>query len=237
MLEILQLKKHFGALKVIDGVDLKVERGEVLGILGPNGAGKSTLFNLISGNLQPTEGRIRFEQRDVTRDRAWSRTRAGIGRTFQVPKPFGHLTVFENVLVGATQRSGRTVGAARPEANRILELCNLSHRARELAGDLPLLDLKRLELAKALSIDPSLLLLDEIAGGLTDQECGALLEILETIKNKGVTIIWIEHVVHALMRVATRLVVLADGQLIANGEPAAVMADKRVRDLYLGAAQ
>jgi branched-chain amino acid transport system ATP-binding protein len=237
MLEIVQLKKHFGALKVIDGVDLKVERGEVLGILGPNGAGKSTLFNLISGNLQPSEGCIRFEQRDVTGDRAWSRTRAGIGRTFQVPKPFGQLTVFENVLVGATQRSGKTVAAARPAANRILDLCNLSHRARDLAGALPLLDLKRLELAKALSIDPTLLLLDEIAGGLTDQECGALLEILETIKSQGVTIIWIEHVVHALMRVATRLVVLADGSLIADGDPAAVMADSRVRDLYLGAAQ
>lgn len=237
MLEILQLKKHFGALKVIDGIDLKVERGEVLGILGPNGAGKSTLFNLISGNLQPSEGRIRFEERDVTHDRAWNRTRAGIGRTFQVPKPFGHLTVFENVLVGATQRSGRTVAAARPEANRVLELCSLSHKAGELAGELPLLDLKRLELAKALSIDPSLLLLDEIAGGLTDQECGALLDILETIKSQGVTIIWIEHVVHALMRVATRLVVLADGVLIADGKPAAVMADQRVRDLYLGVAQ
>jgi len=237
MLEIHELKKHFGALKVIDGVDLRVERGEVLGVLGPNGAGKSTLFNLISGNLQPTAGRVLFQERDVTRDRAWSRTRSGIGRTFQVPKPFGHLTVFENVLVGATQRSGKSIAAARPDVNRILEICNLGHKSRQHAGQLPLLDLKRLELAKALSIEPSLLLLDEIAGGLTDHECIALLEILETIKSEGVTIVWIEHVVHALMRVATRLVVLADGSLIADGSPAAVMADSRVRDLYLGAAQ
>jgi branched-chain amino acid transport system ATP-binding protein len=237
MLQTHELKKHFGALKVIDGVNLKVQRGEVLGILGPNGAGKSTLFNLISGNLQPTAGQVIFDDRDVTRDRAWSRTRAGIGRTFQVPKPFGHLTVFENVLVGATQRSGSSIALARPKANRILDLCNLHHKSRELAGSLPLLDLKRLELAKALSIEPSLLLLDEIAGGLTDQECVALLEILETIKAEGVTIVWIEHVVHALMKVATRLAVLADGKLIADGEPAAIMANPQVRDLYLGSAQ
>jgi branched-chain amino acid transport system ATP-binding protein len=237
MLEILQLKKHFGALKVIDGIDLTVSRGEVLGILGPNGAGKSTLFNLVSGNLRPTSGLIRFNGQDVTKDRPWTRTRSGIGRTFQVPKPFGHLTVFENVLVGATQRSRQSIASARPKANEILELCNLAHKARSLAGQLPLLDLKRLELAKALSIAPSLLLLDEIAGGLTDEECGALLDILEAIKSEGTTIVWIEHVVHALMRVATRLVVLADGSLIANGSPTAVMADPIVRDLYLGATQ
>ncbi|WP_339692631.1 ABC transporter ATP-binding protein [Celeribacter baekdonensis] len=234
MLEVSHLKKHFGALKVIDGVDLSVARGEVLGILGPNGAGKSTLFNLISGNLPPTNGIIRLKGVDITKANPWTRVRDGIGRTFQVPHPFGHLTVFENVLVSATQVRRQSVAAARPEVNRILDLCHLSHRARVPAGDLPLLDLKRLELAKALGTNPDLLLLDEIAGGLTDSECGALLDILDTIKAEGVTIVWIEHIVHALIRVATRLVVLAEGTLIANGTPEEVMADPKVRNLYLG---
>ncbi len=234
MLELIGLKKHFGALKVIDGVDLKVERGEVIGILGPNGAGKSTLFNLISGNMRPSAGEIRFKGEAVTSQRPWTRTRSGIGRTFQVPKPFRQMSTFENVLVGATQGGGLSIAAARQRANSILELCRMSRRARTLAGELSLLDLKRLELAKALATSPSLLLLDEIAGGLTDQECGELLDILDTIKAEGVTIVWIEHVVHALMRVATRLVVLAEGTLIANGEPGSVLADPIVRNLYLG---
>ncbi|MCO6187864.1 ABC transporter ATP-binding protein [Rhizobium sp. L1K21] len=234
MLEVSQLKKHFGALKVIDGVNLSVARGEALGILGPNGAGKSTLFNLISGNLSPTAGTIRLNGEDITRASPWTRVRGGIGRTFQIPHPFVHLSVFENVLVSATQASGRGIAVARPEVNRILDLCQLSHRSRTLAGDLPLLDLKRLELAKALGTSPRLLLLDEIAGGLTNSECVALLAILETIKSEGVTIVWIEHIVHALIKVATRLVVLAEGNLIANGTPETVMADAKVRDLYLG---
>jgi ABC-type branched-chain amino acid transport systems, ATPase component len=234
MLEVSHLKKHFGALKVIDGVDLSVARGEVLGILGPNGAGKSTLFNLISGNMRPTEGQICLNGKDITKTNPWTRVRGGIGRTFQVPHPFVHLSVFENVLVSATQAGGHSIHAARPRVNRILDLCHLSHRARVVAGDLPLLDLKRLELAKALAAEPEILLLDEIAGGLTDSECGALLDILDTIKSEGVTIVWIEHIVHALIRVATRLVVLAEGTLIANGTPEEVMADPKVRNLYLG---
>ncbi|WP_434287337.1 ABC transporter ATP-binding protein [Celeribacter sp. SCSIO 80788] len=234
MLAVTNLKKHFGAIKVIDGVDFSVARGEVLGILGPNGAGKSTLFNLISGNLKPTAGSIHLNGKDISKTSPWNRVRGGIGRTFQVPHPFGHLSVFENVLVGATQAGGMSIHAARPRVNEILELCHLSDRARMLAGDLPLLDLKRLELAKALAGKPELLLLDEIAGGLTDGECHELLDILETIKAQGVTIVWIEHIVHALIRVATRLVVLADGGLIANGTPEEVMANPEVRSLYLG---
>lgn len=237
MLELKTVKKHFGALKVIDGVDFAVDQAEVVGILGPNGAGKSTLFNLISGNLKPTAGQIVFKGNDITATNPWTRTRAGIGRTFQIPKPFGHLSVFENVLVGATQGGGLSISAGRPVANRLLDLCRLSHRATTPAGSLSLLDLKRLELAKALALSPSLLLLDEIAGGLTDQECGALLDIVAEIKAQGVTIVWIEHVVHALMQVATRLVVLAEGTLIANGAPADVMNDPVVRDLYLGAVE
>ncbi|KAB2759866.1 ABC transporter ATP-binding protein [Brucella anthropi] len=237
MLKLKAVKKHFGALRVIDGVDFAVDQGEVVGILGPNGAGKSTLFNLISGNLRPTAGQIVFKDNDITAANPWTRTRAGIGRTFQIPKPFGHLSVFENVLVGATQGGGLSISAGKPVASRLLDLCRLSHRAITPAGSLSLLDLKRLELAKALALAPSLLLLDEIAGGLTDQECSALLDIIAEIKAQGVTIVWIEHVVHALMQVATRLVVLAEGTLIANGAPADVMNDPMVRDLYLGAVE
>jgi branched-chain amino acid transport system ATP-binding protein len=237
VLNLSDVKKHFGALKVIEDVSLTVRSGEVLGILGPNGAGKSTLFNLISGNLAPTSGRIQFQGRDITRDSSWTRTRAGIGRTFQIPKPFVHLSAFENVLVGATHGGGLSIAAARPLVNETLALCRLDHRARTAAGELSLLDLKRLELAKAMAMRPRLLLLDEIAGGLTDHECGALLDIVSGIKNAGVTIVWIEHVLHALNKVATRLVVLAEGALVANGAPAEVMADSVVRDLYLGAVE
>lgn len=237
MLELIDIKKHFGALRVIDGVDLRVDQGEVLGILGPNGAGKSTLFNLISGNLSPSSGHIRFRGQDITRAAPWTRTRTGIGRTFQVPKPFGSLSSYENVLVGATQGGGLGIRTARPLVNRLLDLCRLTHRARTPASELSLLDLKRLELAKTLALSPSLLLLDEIAGGLTDQECGELLEIIATIKAQGVTIVWIEHVLHALTRAATRLVVLAGGTLLANGLPAEVIANPEVRDLYLGAVE
>ncbi|TFE36504.1 ABC transporter ATP-binding protein [Paraburkholderia dipogonis] len=234
MLELRSVTKSFGALSVITDVTLSVHDGEVVGVLGPNGAGKSTLFNLINGNVRTTSGSIVYEGRDIGRVAPWNRCRMGIGRTFQIPKPFRSLSVFENVLVGAVHGNGRSVSEGRSLAIAALDLAELSHRAETLAGDLGLLDLKRLELAKALAVQPKLLLLDEIAGGLTDAECDTLLNIIGKVHREGATVIWVEHVIHALTRIATRLVVLGEGRIIASGTPDQVLRDRRVLEIYMG---
>lgn len=235
LLELNGLSRRFGGLRVIENLDLAVDRGEILGVLGPNGAGKSTLFNLIAGVISPNTGSIRYLGRDITHMKPWHRRRLGIGRTYQIPKPFAHMSVFENVLVAAVHGGGLAVPDARREAEATLALAGLADRAVLPAGQLSLLDLKRLELAKAAVKFPDLLLLDEIAGGLTDAECFSLLDILRTIHARGSTIIWVEHVVHALKSLATRLVALYSGTILADGAPEAVLADERVVDIYLGA--
>ena len=228
MLALSGVSRRFGGLRVIEQLNLTVRRGEILGLLGPNGAGKSTLFNLIAGVLPPNEGSIAFMGRDVTTMKVWLRRRLGIGRTYQAPKPFAHMSVFENVL-------GLSIAAARPAAQEALRLTGLLSLAAKPAGALSLLNLKRLELAKAIAAKPNLLLLDEIAGGLTDAECDDLLAILAAIHAEGATIVWVEHVIHALKRIASRLAVLHFGAIICEGAPDAVLADERVREVYLGA--
>ena len=235
VLELTGVSRRFGGLSVIDGLDLRVDRGEILGVLGPNGAGKSTLFNLVAGVLAPDAGRIFYRGGDITRAKAWDRRRLGIGRTYQVPQPFVQMSVFENVLVAAVHGGGSSIQAGRGEALAALELTGLAQRAGQAAGSLSLLDLKRLELARAIAGRPHLLLLDEIAGGLTDGECDELLAILAEIHARGATIIWIEHVIHALKRFATRLVLLYAGTIHAEGGPEALLADERVKEVYLGA--
>jgi branched-chain amino acid transport system ATP-binding protein len=232
LLQLDGLRKNYGALKVTDDLSLSVEPGELVGILGPNGAGKTTLFNLITGTVKPNAGTIRFDGQDVTSLDASRRCHMGIARSFQVPHPFVGMTVYENILVGATFGRSR----ARPEARalQVLRQTGMAGKANVLAGGLSLLDRKRLELARALAADPKLLLLDEIAGGLTDSECGALLEMIREVHAEGVTIIWIEHVVHALMEVAKRLVVVDFGRKVTEGEPAAVMASAEVKTIYMG---
>ena len=234
MLELHALCRHFGSLKVLDNLNLNVAEGDVLGVLGPNGSGETTLFNVILGVHPATSGDVIFEGRVISRMRPWSRCRAGIGRTYQVPRPFTHMSVYENILAAAVSGGGMRLRAARDWAMDVAELTDLDHRVRSAAGDLSLLDLKRLEFAKAIACRPRLLLLDEIAGGLTDYECGTLLEIVETVRSRGATIVWIEHVLHALCRVATRLAVLYSGAIISDGAPEAVLADPKVRDVYLG---
>jgi branched-chain amino acid transport system ATP-binding protein len=229
------VSRRFGGLRVIEELSLKVKPGEILGVLGPNGAGKSTLFNLIAGVLPPNEGVISYMGRDVTGMKVWLRRRLGIGRTYQAPKPFSHMSVFENVLVAATHGGGLSISAARKETYEALALTGLSVHAAKPAGALSLLNLKRLELAKAVAAKPKLLLLDEIAGGLTDAECEDLLTILSAIHADGATIVWVEHVIHALKRIATRLAVLHFGSIICEGPPSSVLADERVREVYLGA--
>ena len=234
MLILEGISRRFGGLKVIDAIDLAVADGEVLGILGPNGAGKSTLLNLIGGVLAPNAGRILYSGRDITRMRVWDRSRIGIGRTYQIPKPFAHMSVFENLLVAAVHGGGMSIGRAKQEVTTVLALTGLEHRAALPAGRLSLLDLKRMELAKALALRPRLLLLDEIAGGLTEAECDGLLAIVRQVHATGTTVIWIEHVIQALRRIATRLAVLSGGAILAEGAPDAVLADGRVKTVYLG---
>jgi len=234
LLGLAGLSRHFGALKVLNDLNLEVPRGSLLGVIGPNGAGKTTLFNVIAGVLPPSGGRIVFDGIDITRMPVWTRCRRGIARTYQVPKPFGHMTVYENVLAAALHGRGLSMRGARDRAGEVLETVNLGHRSATRAGELSLLDLKRLELAKALGSGPELLLLDEIAGGLTDAECDALLEIIAGLREGGTTIVWIEHVIRAIRRVAETIAVLYDGKFIVAGAPDEVLLDPRVHEVYLG---
>jgi branched-chain amino acid transport system ATP-binding protein len=235
ILEVHGLSRSFGGVRVIEKLDLAVADNEIVGLLGPNGAGKSTLFNLIAGVLSPDAGSITYQTRDISRMKVWKRRRLGVGRTYQVPKPFAHMSVFENVLVGAVHGAGLSIPAAREAALDTLELTGLAGCMNSPAGALSLLDLKRLELARAIASRPKLLLLDEIAGGLTEGECDALLSILAQVHARGVTIVWVEHVLHALKRLATRLAVLYGGQIIAQGTPEAILSDPHVKEIYLGA--
>ena len=237
ILSVRGLVKRYGALVVSDGISLDVDEGEALGILGPNGAGKTTLFNLIAGTAAPNAGRILFRGRDITRLPASRRCRLGISRSFQIPHPLAGMTTFENVLVGATFGGGLAARAAEQRAIAVLETTGLSRKANTLAGSLTLLERKRLELARALATGPSLLLLDEIAGGLTEAECQDLIAALRAVRAQGISIIWIEHVVHALVALVDRIAVLDFGRKIAEGPPAAIMASREIADIYLGLDQ
>ncbi len=234
VLELNGVSKSFGALKVTDDVTFSVPRGQALGIIGPNGAGKSTLFNLITGNFLPDAGRITLLGQDVTRAPAMQRVQMGVGRSFQIPQPFEGLTVFENLLTAAAFGQGKHEAEVESECAQILQDTELMRRANDLAGSLSLLDRKRLELARAMATGPELLLLDEIAGGLTEGECQALVATIKALHAKGVTIIWIEHVLHALNAVVERLLVLDFGRVIGIGAPAEIMASRQVQEIYLG---
>jgi branched-chain amino acid transport system ATP-binding protein len=234
LLALHQVSKSYGALKVTDAISLAVEPGETLGILGPNGAGKTTLFNLISGDVRVDAGRVEYEGRDVSALKPHQRCRAGIGRSYQVPQPFGNMTVFENLVTAACFGGGQREDQAWQTAVDVLETTGLRRQANQPAGSLTLLNRKRLELARALATGPKLLLLDEIAGGLTEHEARELVDELRRIKGQGVTMIWIEHVVHALLAIADRLFVINFGTRLAEGRPHDVMNDPEVRRVYMG---
>jgi branched-chain amino acid transport system ATP-binding protein len=229
-----KVAKRYGAVVVADQIDLSVADGEALGIIGPNGAGKTSLFNLIAGTVKADSGSIRFHDTDVTSLSAAARCRMGISRSFQIPHPFSGMTVFENTVVGAAFGAGRSERDAYAKALDILELTGLARKANVLAGSLTLLERKRLEMARALATEPKLLLLDEIAGGLTEGECRELVATIQELRRTGISIIWIEHIVHALVAVIDRLVVINFGRLIASGDPKAVIESPEVVEIYLG---
>ena len=232
LLSLSSLSKNYGALVVTDALSLNVAESEIVGILGPNGAGKTTLFNLIAGTVKPDQGQVHFGGEDISKLGASERCKRGISRSFQVPHPFNGMSVFENVLVGAT--FGRKPLDPDSRALAVLKQTGMRAKANMLAGGLTLLDRKRLEMARALAANPKLLLLDEIAGGLTESECSSLLATIKDVHAYGVTIVWIEHVVHALLSVAQRLVVMNFGKLIADGAPHDVMNSREVKSVYLG---
>jgi branched-chain amino acid transport system ATP-binding protein len=234
LLEARGLSKSFGAVRVLHEVSFDVMPGDVLGILGPNGAGKTTLFNLISGDLKNNGGELVFSGRLLRGEPPHERCKMGIGRTYQIPRPYDGMTTFENLLVAASFGGGRSESESYGPCAQILRDCELSDKANRMAGALTPLDRKRLELARALASDPKLLLLDEIAGGLTDEEGKQLVALIRRIRDRGVTIVWIEHVVHALLAVADRLMVLNFGEKIAEGLPQAVIGDPEVKRVYMG---
>ncbi|HXP18219.1 MAG TPA: ATP-binding cassette domain-containing protein [Streptosporangiaceae bacterium] len=236
LLELRCVCKSFGRVVVADNLSIAIGPGDLVGIVGPNGAGKTSLFGLISGDLTPSSGEIVLAGSVVNRLDAAARCRLGIGRTFQVPRPFGAMTVFENVLVAVQQGSGLRRGASYAAAAAVLQRTGLSGDANIPAERLGLLSRKRLEVARALATRPKLLLLDEVAGGLTDPEVEELVQIVRAIRDDGIAVVWIEHVVHALTAAVHRLLCLAGGIFIGDGEPDEVLALPAVREVFLGTA-
>jgi branched-chain amino acid transport system ATP-binding protein len=234
ILSLRGLSKSFGAVVVADGLDLQLSQGQALGVLGPNGAGKTTLFGMISGAVRADAGSVHFDGKDLTPLPAMRRARLGMARTFQVPRPFGGMSVFENLVVAAASVRAVREGDVYDVAIDTLAECDLLERANQRAGTLTLLDRKRLELARALVTRPRLLLLDEVAGGLSEPECESLVGLVRKVRESGVSIMWIEHIMHALVAVVDRIVVLAGGKIIADGKPDEVLRDPRVEEIYMG---
>ena len=219
---------------MLDRLSLAVDEREAVGVIGPNGAGKTTALNVMAGRLRPDRGAVVFDGRDVTAMPAHARCRAGIALTHQIPHPFEAMTVFENVLVGATHGGGRTERDAYTGCLAALEQSGLAARANTRAGTLTLLERKRLELARALATQPRVLLLDEIAGGLTEPEVQALVGVIRDVRAQGVAVVWIEHIVHALRSAVDRLVAIDFGKTLVEGPPDVVMASPEVQRVYLG---
>jgi ABC-type branched-chain amino acid transport systems, ATPase component len=234
ILQLSGVSKRFGAVLANHNLSMHLDEGEALGVIGPNGSGKTTMFNILTGIIKADQGQVFFRGTNITRLRAFERCRRGIARSFQIPHPFAGMSVFENLLVGAAFGEGKSERTVYDRCVQLLEETGLLAKSNVRAGNLTLLDRKRLELARALATNPTVLLLDEIAGGLTEQECRTLTEEIIKIRRRGVSIIWIEHVVHALLAVVDRLVVINFGKKIDDGEPRSVMASRAVQDIYVG---
>lgn len=228
------IHKSFGHVQVLNGIDFTMDTSDAIGIVGPNGAGKSTLLSVLSGAQPPSKGRIHLNDQDITQQPARSRAKQGLVRTHQIPKPFSGISVFENVFVAAIHSATRNRSEAYDISLESLELCGMKHIANREADSIGLLDRKRLELARALATQPKLLFLDEIGGGLTDSEALQLVDTILTLRARGIGIVWIEHIVHILLRVAKTLICMDNGRILAQGLPNQVMANEDVMRAYLG---
>ncbi len=234
LLVVSGLSRSFGSLAAVSDLSFEVRKGEILGIMGPNGAGKTTVFNLLTGVLKPDTGAIVLDGQDITRLSAAKRCRAGIGRTYQIPRPFAKMTVLENLMVAAVYGGGLKEKKAKKKSDEILELIDLPSVRNDFAGSLSLLDRKRLELGRALATQPRLILIDEVAGGLTEKEVEHLLGIVKEIQRQGITIVWIEHIMMMMSEGADRVLCIAEGKNMQCGDPSEVMCSKEVLECYLG---
>jgi len=235
LFSVTRLSKSFGAIHVADRVTFSIDEGEIVGIIGPNGAGKTSLFGLIAGNIRPDSGHLEFDSADITRWAPQQRAQAGIARTYQIPKPFTHMTVFDNLKVAAIFGGGMDEEEAEHQIDKVLAETGLVAARHTLAGRLPLLLRKRHELARALAMRPKLLLVDEVAAGLTEQEVSEFIDLVAGIRAGGVTVIWIEHVMKTMLTATDRLLALDAGRIIAQGTPDQVINSPEVRRVYLGA--
>lgn len=234
ILNVRGLTKSFGAACVANDVSFDVSEGEILGVIGPNGAGKTTLFGMLSGHIEPSSGRVVFRDEDITSLPTHDRARKGIARTYQIPRPFGQMSVFDNLRVAATFAGGLSGAEATEWVERTLAATGLTRFSETLAGRLPLLVRKRHELARALAMRPKLLLIDEVAAGLTESEVSEFIDLVRRIRNMGTTIVWIEHVIRTMLTATDRLMVLAGGQVLAIGVAQDVIQLPEVKRVYLG---
>ena len=237
LLECVEVTKFFGGLAAVKNVHFRINKGEILGLIGPNGAGKTTLFNLITGVYKPDSGIIKFKGENIAGLKPHEICRRGIGRTFQIPKPFKNMTVFDNIITGIIfgKKSGIKVGEARKRALEVINFVGLSGKEDLLPGSLTIADLKRLEMAKALATKPEIILLDEVVAGLNPAETLETIELIKKIRKElGVTIFMIEHVMKAIMNICDRIMVLHHGEKIAEGTPHDIATSKRIIEVYLG---
>lgn len=234
LLRFCNVDAGYGRVKILTDLSFEVEKGEVFGVIGPNGCGKTTMFNALIGLIQPTKGEIFFDGHNITNMSANARCCLGLGRTYQVPRPFENMSVFENVLVAAVHGAGLSEHAARPRCQEALEITGLYDKRAIRSGELTLLDRKRLEVARALGTQPQLLLLDEVAAGLTEAEVQDVMKLVAKLKNEGFTIIWIEHVIQTMVNSTNRLMCMSEGTNLLIGDPREVMGSKQVEEVYLG---
>ena len=227
----------YGKISILNGLSFEVKKGEVFGIIGPNGSGKTTMFNALLGLIKPTSGKIVFDGEDITKLSANKRCIKGLGRTFQIPRPFENMSVYENVLVAEVHGANRPEPVGRSDALEILKMTGLYDKREKRSGELTLLDRKRLEVARAIGTAPKLLLLDEVAAGLTDAEVKDIMKLVASLKEAGYTIIWIEHIIETMVNATDRLMCMSEGKNVVCGIPKEVISSKIVEELYLGAEE
>ncbi len=234
ILEFIDVNAGYGRVQILNDLSFEVKKGEVYGVIGPNGSGKTTMFNALLGLIKPGSGRIIFDGVDITRMSANVRCKMGLGRTFQIPRPFENMSLYENVLVAAVHGSAQSERFAKDHALSSLKLTGLYDKRETRAGELTLLDRKRLEIARALGTDPKLLLLDEVAAGLTDAEVKDMMELVASLKDSGYSIIWIEHIIETMVGSTDSLMCMAQGSCVISGDPREVIESEEVQRLYLG---